>query len=225
MMFVRKRLSQWSYELSCRSRQMKFDLFWSALNPRPGSTMLNLGGDPPLLAGKHFGGGEVGIEQPEQDARFASLRIMTCNLIPENMRQYETAYGSRGWHGLVADGCQLPFADKSIDVVFSNAVVEHVTAADQRRMANEIMRVGKSWFVTTPNFWCPMELHRKLPFFHFLPNNVQRALDRRFSLIPHGEVIELLSARNLAHLFPQSRVAHVRVTFWPETLVVYGPAH
>jgi hypothetical protein len=41
--------------------------------------------------------------------------------------------------------------------------------------------------------------------------------------IPKGTVQELglLSARQLHHLFPTNRIAKVRVTFWPETLVAY----
>jgi hypothetical protein len=33
--------------------------------------------------------------------------------------------------------------------------------------------------------------------------------------------LALLSARRLRRLFPTSRIAKVRVTFWPETLVAY----
>ena len=41
--------------------------------------------------------------------------------------------------------------------------------------------------------------------------------------IPKGTVQELglLSAREMRVLFPTSRIAKVRVTFWPETLVAY----
>jgi hypothetical protein len=53
---------------------------------------------------------------------------------------------------------------------------------------------------------------------------VQRAYNRLFGThIPKGAVQELalLSARQLRALFPTSRIAKVRVTFWPETLVAY----
>src|SRR5690242_2118387 len=52
------------------------------------------------------------------------------------------------------DGRQLPFPDQSFDIVFSNSAIEHLkTQEDQRRFANEALRVGKQVFVQTPNRW------------------------------------------------------------------------
>jgi 2-polyprenyl-3-methyl-5-hydroxy-6-metoxy-1,4-benzoquinol methylase len=45
-----------------------------------------------------------------------------------------------------------PFVTKSFDVVYSNAVIEHlVDHYVQQRFAAELVRVGSGWFVTTPN--------------------------------------------------------------------------
>src|SRR5258705_8892955 len=58
--------------------------------------------------------------------------------------------GEDGMQWIFADGCQLPFRDKSFDVVFSNSVIEHV--GDLRRheqFASEIARVGVRYFVQT----------------------------------------------------------------------------
>ena len=68
----------------------------------------------------------------------------------------------------VFDGCSLPFPDKSFDIVFSNAVIEHIIGdGKQAQFARELMRVGRSWFVTTPNYWFPLEPHYHLPFIQF----------------------------------------------------------
>ena len=219
-MSIRKRLLNAAYRMSCRSRQMKFDLFWREIAPAPGSTMLNVGADPPVV-GLHYGGAADGIEQPEQDERFAAMKIVGCNLIWKNMRDYRTAYASRGWSSFVGDACKLPFADQSIDVVFSNAVIEHVPRKLQAQMASEIMRVGRSWFVTTPNFWFPMELHRRIPMFQFMPKAMQDAYDRRFQPLHEGDMVNLLSASDMRRLFPGGQVVSQRVTFFPETLIAY----
>ena len=120
--------------------------------PAPGTSVLNLG-----AAAAHLGRALTGenslLEQPEQDPRWRDLRVVGCNLWFGGMHQYHREHQAKGFHALVADGCCLPFGDKSFDIVFSNAVIEHLAAEDQKRMAKEISRVGRSWFVTTPNFW------------------------------------------------------------------------
>ena len=46
------------------------------------------------------------------------------------------------------DACALPFADQAFDVVFSNAVIEHVGDVErQRRFVAEALRVGRRVFI------------------------------------------------------------------------------
>jgi hypothetical protein len=135
------------------------------------------------------------------------------------MRGYSAAYKDLGFRALVADACRLPFADQSFDIVFSNAVIEHLTEEGQQLMANEIARVGRSWFVTTPNFWYPIEMHHKLPLFQFLPPRARNFLQLKLKTWPENEPINLLTARELEALLPGSTVSKLRVSFYPETLV------
>ncbi len=210
------------YRLSSRSREMKLDLFWEVMNPRPGTTMLNLGGAPPhqgraLLRKEHEDA--THLEQPEQDPRWRSLRVMALSVNPADMREYHQLYPHNG--ALIGDGCQMPLADKSIDIVFSNAVIEHMRPDQQVSMAREIRRVGRSWFVTTPNFFYPIEIHQKLPCVHFLPHSLQRVIRRRIKTYPGNEPLTLLRAGQLRRLFPGSTIVKQRVTFYPETLIAY----
>jgi ubiquinone/menaquinone biosynthesis C-methylase UbiE len=82
----------------------------------------------------------------------------------------------------MGDACDLPWADKYFDLVYSNAVIEHVGSFEiQKKVASEIMRVGKSWFVSTPNRWYPFEFHMRRPFVTWLPGDLYLKVGRLFS--------------------------------------------
>ena len=134
----------------------------------------------------------------------------------------------------VADARQLPFKSKSFDIVYSNAVIEHVgSRADQHLMAKEIQRVGRAWFVTTPNRWYPFEFHTRLPLIGWLPAPLMKKLSRAYSY-DHiqrryrsgagSESTRLITRHELESMFPTSEVVCQRVTFWPETLIAIGQA-
>jgi hypothetical protein len=127
------------------------------------------------------------------------------------------------------DGCQLPFPDRSFDIVFSNSVIEHVgSPEDQRRFAEEARRVGRGYWVQTPNRFFPIEQHLLTPAVHLLPRAWQRAIvprwtvwdwikrptpDRReFYLYHYLNDVRLLGRRQLAGLFPDARISPGR---WP----------
>jgi len=198
--------------LSHRSRTKKLDLLNEVFRPRPGDRVLDVGASA-----------EVFVQHTLEDVYPFPERIVAGGYEPAEVLSARRYYPQPSY--VLFDGCALPFPDQSFDLVFSNAVIEHILGAGrQEKFAQEVMRVGKSWFVTTPNYWYPFESHHHLPFFQFLPRPVQMEYNRVLGThIPRGTVQELalLSARQLHHLFPTSRIAKVRVTFWPETLVAY----
>ncbi len=62
----------------------------------------------------------------------------------------------------------FPFVDNEFEWVFSNAVIEHVgNTSDQLVFLNEMLRVGKNVFFTTPNKWFPIESHTNVFFKHW----------------------------------------------------------
>jgi len=130
--------------------------------------------------------------------------------------------------GVFADGRWLPFADRSFDIVFSNSVIEHVGDWEsQRQFANEIARVGRAYWVQTPNRWFPVEPHLLTPFLHFLPPRWQRRIARRFTVwalierptpdrweyyIEHYlRDIRLLDERDMWRLFPGAEIVRERL--------------
>lgn len=75
------------------------------------------------------------------------------------------------------------FGDKEFDIVFSHSVIEHVGGfEDQRRMANEIKRVGKRYFLQTQNRFFTMETHFLVPMFQFFPVWLKVLLISHFDL-------------------------------------------
>ena len=199
-------------KLSQKSRTKKFELLHSVFHPGPEDRVLDIGAS-----------GEVFLRYTFEDVYPYPECIVAGG---HNHREVLSArqFYPRPQY-TIFDGCALPFPDRSFDLVFSNAVLEHILGEGrQTQFAQEVMRVGRSWFVTTPNYWFPFESHYHLPFIQFLPRPLQREYNRLLGThIPNGTVqeLELVSARRLRHLFPGSRVIKVRVTFWPETLVAY----
>lgn len=122
----------------------------------------------------------------------------------------------------------LPYRDGEFDIVFSNAVIEHVgSRADQRRFAQELCRVGRRFFITTPNRWFPFEHHTGLPLLHYLPASRFRAVLRgtRYRYWAAEEHLNILTARELRQLFPAHaavEVRSVRLAGVPANLVAFG---
>ncbi|MBN1950898.1 MAG: methyltransferase domain-containing protein [Bacteroidales bacterium] len=71
------------------------------------------------------------------------------------------------------DGKIFPFADKEFDIVWSNAVLEHVGDFDRQLLfLKEIKRTGKRAFISTPNRLFPFEVHTLVLFLHWLPRKI-----------------------------------------------------
>lgn len=111
------------------------------------------------------------------------------------------------------------FGDQSFDICFSNSVIEHVgTLYDQLAMAREIQRVGRSYFVETPNRYFPLEPHFLFPGWPFLPTWFRAFLLNHFKVgwwprrtdpfLARAEVeqIRLLNLREVKYLFPDARI-------------------
>ncbi|HXJ40777.1 MAG TPA: hypothetical protein VNH18_15965, partial [Bryobacteraceae bacterium] len=105
----------------------------------------------------------------------------------------------------------------------------------QQKFASEIARVGRSYWVQTPNRSFPIEPHLLTPFLHFLPAQWQRRIARNFTVwslierptpdrwefyIEHylGD-IRLLDTAGLHRLFPGAKIVRERLGGLTKSLI------
>jgi len=191
--------------VSLRSRRRKLALFMETMAPTIETTVLDVGADD-LGFGDRSGCGTLNFFEelypwPEQ------ITALGLHDGGNFTRTYPRVRYVQG------DALQLPFEDGAFDVVFSNAVIEHVGGREeQEQFAREVVRVGQRAFVTTPNRWFPVEVHTRLPFVHWLP---EAAAHRGYDLArkPFAKENHLLGPRALRRLFPaNARVLNLGLT-------------
>lgn len=129
---------------------------------------------------------------------------------------------------LLDESGRLPVADNEFDIVYCSSVIEHVTVpkseiweiadenefrraawANQKRFAAEICRVGKSFFVQTPNRGFLIESHSWLPLAGFLPRRLLLQVLRvsnKFWIKGAPPDFNLLDASQMAELFPEAEI-------------------
>jgi ubiquinone/menaquinone biosynthesis C-methylase UbiE len=208
-------------KLSRISRLRKWQLFQETFAPDEHTRILDVGGE---------------VSQGEESLQFLDLypwkaNLTTVNISENHIKRIQEKHPQID--ARVGDACCLPWDDKCFDIVFSNAVIEHVGSAQkQKQMAEEIVRVGRQWFVTTPNRLYPFEFHMRLPFVTWLPfhgylkfgrlisyNHVKK----KYAFGLRHENLRLMTAKELATCFPDSRIIKQKVTFMAETLIAIGP--
>ena len=134
------------------------------------------------------------------------------------------------------DACKLEgFADSEFDVVFSNSVIEHVgDLARCQAMADEVRRVGRRYFVQTPNRYFPIDPHFPFPFFQFYPVEVRARLLQALPLAWVGRIrdpanarevaqsVRLLGEREFRGLFPGCSIYRERLLGLNKSFIAYG---
>ena len=120
---------------------------------------------------------------------------------------------------LIGDATDLSqFDDESFDITHSNSVIEHLYNFDnQKKMASEIVRVGKKHIVQTPNKYFFIEPHYLLPFFQFVPKKLKyfiltktklsrlKKWNKKFAK-QYVDEIRLLNLKEMKILFPKSKI-------------------
>ena len=209
--------------------ERRAELFVKLLQPRPNSSLLDLGGGDGSLAAR------ICARVP--------LNVTVADLRADN----RAACQQRGFEHVLVEQGELPFEAQSFDYVLCNSVIEHVTLPleecrvtqrvpqqewaararqSQREFAREVARVGRAFFVQTPHAWFPIDQHVHLPLTHFLSHNAQCrvvALADRFWIKSCGGVVdwELLTDSSMAILFPDAEIVVERFVGLPKSVVAF----
>lgn len=179
--------------ISARNRQRKWGLFLRTIAPTSSTTVLDVGFNDREHSAvdnyleKHYPWpGQItalGVQEPREfPKRYPEVKVV----------QYA--------------GGRFPFPDQSFDVVWSNAVIEHVgDRTRQLEFVREIARVGRRAFITTPNRHFPVEVHTLTPFLHWLPDPVFHAYLRLIGKgWAAGDYMRLLSGGDLRGLLSEA---------------------
>jgi 2-polyprenyl-3-methyl-5-hydroxy-6-metoxy-1,4-benzoquinol methylase len=201
--------------LSHKMRTKRFSFFLSLIKdlPRPIS-ILDIGGTTGFWEAMNFN--EEGI----------SITLLNLTRQPVSIP---------GITSVAGDATDLKeFSDQSFDIVFSNSVIEHLfTYANQKKMASEVQRVGKHYFIQTPNYWFPIEPHWVFPLFQYLPFSAKVSLTQHFSLghikkIPSKKDAEeqvkevrLISLNEMKNLFPEGIIYKEKILGFNKSFVAY----
>lgn len=151
---------------------------------------------------------------------------------------YENEVSAPGFSSIVGDACNLKgIQDNSFDIVFSNSVIEHLfTKNQQQKMADEVTRVGRSYFIQTPNKYFPIEPHWLFPFFQFLPFSVKVFLTQHFTLghikkaknkeaaIALVKEVRLLSKKEFTSFFKDAKIFEEKIGGLTKSFTAYKVA-
>lgn len=211
MSFIRDRFSSFS----AASRHRRAEIFRRSFTIGPETKILDLGSEDgraiaALLEPTAVRPGNVWLADIEPDVVSSGASRFGFNAV--KLKEFEA----------------LPFEDGFFDIVFCSSVIEHVTvpksevwsiwrqsefshraAESQKFFAAEIARVGRGFFVQTPNRNFPIESHTWLPFFGLLPRPLlilSMRITNRLWIKASIPDFNLLSKAEMQKLFPDARI-------------------
>ena len=203
-------------KLQLKFRKRRFEFFKSLLEllDKP-AWILDIGGTPKFWI-------DMGIE----DLQDIHLILLNLELLETKIPNFQCVKG---------DARDLKnFRNQQFDVVFSNSVIEHLgNFDDQKKMADEVQRVGKRYFIQTPNYWFPIEPHYRALGFQYFPRKIKIFFLRHFDVGRMKKIVDkklaekeaarirLLKLNELRKLFPQANLYKEKILILTKSFVMF----
>jgi hypothetical protein len=191
-----------------RSRRKRMRSYVALMNVRDGKAVLDLGGQPMIW-----------------DSVPMSLDLTILNLPGVAVNSHQSHHRIRYVEG---DACEVrDYQESSFDCVFSNSVIEHVGSdAKRAEFAQEVRRLGRSYWVQTPTKWFPIEAHCGMPFWWFYPEKLRRYFMSRWQkkLPAWTQMVAettVLTKSELRRLFPEASIIVESSFGFPKSYVAY----
>lgn len=202
--------------ISTVARQRVYDLFLQTMQPKPQDRLLDIGTSD-----------DTGIESNMLEQLYPYRENLTCASLTDGKLILAAYPGVH--HVRIVASEPLPFGDNEFDIVYSNAVLEHVgSRLQQGQFIAEMCRVAPRRFLAVPNRGFPIESHTCLPLLHYLPKPWFRRLLRgtRYDSWSHEKNLNYVSASDLRAMWPGDRqptVVYTGIGFghWKSNLVAY----
>jgi SAM-dependent methyltransferase len=205
--------------LSARARRRRAEYFCDVFEVTANTKILDLGS-----------GDGSAIAAVLKNAPVAKENVFIADIDQIALERGNKNYGFVGV--LLTEAGKLPFPDRFFDIVYCSSVIEHVTTPKldvwrihsgsqfkqrarvrQRAFADEIRRVGRQYFVQTPNALFPVESHSWLPLVGYLPRRALVPLLRCTNTVWIKRTSPdwcLLRRREMRDFFPESRIINER---------------
>lgn len=202
--------------ISTVARRQVHDLFMEKMQPKQRDRILDIGTSD-----------DTGIEANMLKRLYPCRENLTCASLTDGKLILAAYPGVH--HVRIVAGGPLPFDDNAFDIVYSNAVLEHVGSRTQQgRFIAEMCRVAPRRFLAVPNRGFPIETHTCLPLVHYLPKPWFRRLLRhtRYDFWAHEENLNYISVSDLRAMWPagcQPKIIYtgIGLGFWRSNLVIY----
>ena len=202
--------------ISTVARRQVHDLFMQKMQPQHPDRILDIGTSD-----------DTGIEANMLEQLYPCRENLTCASLTDGKLILAAYPGVH--HVRIVAGEPLPFDDNAFDIVYSNAVLEHVGSRTQQgKFIAEMCRVAPRRFLAVPNRGFPIESHTCLPLVHYLPKQLFRRLLRhtRYDFWSHEENLNYISVSDLRAMWPadcQPKIIYTGIGLgsWKSNLVIY----